>query len=81
MKNKEQYFKALEFTSSKKQKLREIDFEKLDKIAFQWFASKRSENIPHNGDYIKEKALTYAKELGYGDFQASDGWLNRSKRQ
>ena len=33
-----------------------------------------------DGTLIKEKALTYAKELGYGVLQASDGRLNRLKR-
>ena len=30
-----------------------------------------------DGTLIKEKALTCAKELGYGVLQASDGRLNR----
>ena len=46
IKNKEKYFKALEDNcSSKKQKLRESDFEKLDNVVFRWFLSKRNQNI------------------------------------
>ena len=43
------------------------DFEKLDIIVFRWFVSKRSQNIPLDGTLIKEKAVQYAKELGYND--------------
>ena len=55
IKNKEKYFKALEDNcSSKKRKLRESDFEKLDNIVFRWFLSKRSQNIPIDG-HLKTK--------------------------
>ena len=60
--NKEKYFKALEANcSSKKRKLRESDFEKLDNVVFRWFLSKGSQNIPIDGQMIKEKAIKYAK--------------------
>ena len=60
IKNKEKYFEVLEDNcSSKKQKLRESDFEKLDNAAFRWFLSKQSQNIPIVDNLIKEKA-TYA---------------------
>ena len=38
-----------------------------------------SQNIPLDGNLIKEKALAYAKEVGYNDFRASSGWLDRWK--
>ena len=66
--------------SSKKQKLRESDFEKPDNIVFQWFLSKRSQKIPLVGNVIKEKAMTYAKELGYNNFDGSTGWLDQWKK-
>ena len=50
IKNKEKYFKALgDNCSSKKRKLREIDFETLDNVVFRCFLSKRSQNIPIDG--------------------------------
>ena len=80
--NKGKYLKALENNcSSKKQKLRESNFEKLDNVMFRWFFSKRSQNIPIDGNLIKEKAIAYAKELGYTNFVASTGWLDRWKRR
>ena len=82
IKNKEKYFKALEDNcSSKKRKLRESDFEKLDNVVFQWFLSKQSQNIPMDGNLLKEKSITYAKELGYNNFHGSAGWLDRWKRK
>ena len=62
IKNKEKYLQALENNcSSKKQKLRESNFEKLDNVVFQWLLSKRSQNIPIDGNLIKERAIAYAK--------------------
>ena len=82
IKNKEKYLKALENNcSSKRQKLRESNFEKLDNVVFRWFLSKRSQNIPIDGNLIKEKAIAYAKELGYTNFVGSTGWLDRWKRR
>ena len=54
VKNKK-FFKALESASSKKRKLRKKDFEKLDKVVFRWFVSKRSQNTSLDGTLIKEK--------------------------
>ena len=72
--NKEKYLKALENNClSKKQKLRKSNFEKLDNVVFRWFLSKRSQNIPIDGNLIKEKAIAYAKELGYTNFVGSTG--------
>ena len=82
IKNKENYLKALENNcSSKKQKLRESNLEKLDNLVFRWFLSKRSQNIPIDGNLIKQKAIAYAKELGYTNFVGSTGWLDRWKRR
>ena len=76
IKNRERDFKALKNNcSSKKQKLRG-DFEKPDNVVFRRFLSKRSQNIQIDGNLIKEKATSYAKELGYNNFYGSTGWLD-----
>ena len=76
VKNKENYLQALEACGTGKvKKLRESDFDKLDHVVFRWFIFKRSQNIPINKMLIKGKAILYAKELGYADFHASNGWL------
>ena len=78
IKNKEKYFKALEENcSSKKQKLRNSDLEKLSNVVFRWFLSKRSQNIPIDGNLIEERAITYVKKLGYNNFDGSARWLDR----
>ena len=61
--------------------LRESNFEKLDNIVFRWFLLKRSQNIPIDGNLIKEKAIAYAKELGYTNFVGSTGWLDHRHHQ
>ena len=65
---------------AKKRKLRESDFEKLDNVVFRWFFPKKSQNIPIDDNLIKEKAITYAKELGYNNFDGSAGWLDQWKK-
>ena len=46
IKNKEKYLKVLENNcSSKKQKLSESNFEKLDNVVFRWFLSKCSQTF------------------------------------
>ena len=82
MKNKEKYLQALETCGTGKvKKLRESDSDKIDHVVFHWFVSKRSQNIAIDGMVIKEKALSYAKNLGYADFHALNRWLDRWKRR
>ena len=82
IKNKGEYFKALEDNCSiKKRKLRQSNFEKLDDVVLRWFLSKRSQHIPIDGNLIKGKAITYVKELGYNNFHGSAGWLDRWKKR
>ena len=81
VKNKAKLFTALEQCSNKRKKLRESDYKRVDDVVFKWFLSKRSQDIPIDGVFIKEKALQYAKELGFNEFQASDGWLRRWKER
>ena len=82
MKNKEKYFKALEDNCSiKKRKLRESDFERLDNVVFQWFLSKRSQNILMDGDLIKEKSITWAKKLGYNNVHGSADRIDRWEKR
>ena len=81
IKNKEKYFKALEdYCSTKKAKIIKNYFEKLDNVVLQWFLSKRSQNIPIDGNLIKEKAITFVKELGYNNFHDSARWLDQWKK-
>ena len=78
-KNKNKYRAASDKSSNTRKKFRESDYERVDKVVFKWFLAQRSQNVPIDGVFVKEKALLYAKELGFKDFQASDGWLRRWK--
>ena len=80
VKNKATFFTALEQCSNKGKELRDSDYKRVDDVIFKWFLSKRSQDIPIDGVFIKEKALQYAKELGFNEFQVSDGWLRSTAK-
>ena len=71
----------LEQSSSKGKKQRDSDYEQMDHIVLRRFLSQRSQNVPIDDVFIKEKALQYAKELVYNEFQASDGCPCRWKER
>ena len=73
VKNKEKYLQGLEAPGTGKSR---SDFDKLNHVIFRLFICKRSQNISIDGMLIKKKALSYAKELGYADFHASNEWLD-----
>ena len=80
VKNKAKLFTALEQCSNKGKELRDSNYKRVDDVIFKWFLSKRSQDIPIDGVFIKEKALQYAKELGFNEFQVSDGWLRSTAK-
>ncbi|GBO43237.1 Tigger transposable element-derived protein 6 [Araneus ventricosus] len=41
----------------------------------------RDKNVPISGPFIIEKALLFAKALGYNEFRGSNGWLEKFKRR
>ncbi|GBM51024.1 Tigger transposable element-derived protein 6 [Araneus ventricosus] len=41
----------------------------------------RDKNVPISGSFIIEKALQFAKALGYDEFRGSNGWLEKFKRK
>ncbi|XP_057308185.1 tigger transposable element-derived protein 2-like [Hydractinia symbiolongicarpus] len=64
----------------KEKKIRDGKFSEVDLVVFKWFVSQRSKNIPIDGTILKEKAKSYAQELGVEDSKASDGWLGKWKK-
>ena len=42
---------------------------------WQFFCEARSQNMPVNGGLLKSEALEIAKNKGYNEFSASNGWL------
>lgn len=53
----------------------------IDERVFNWFNAARSRNVPVNGPILKEKALHVASSIGFHEFKASDGWLNKFKKR
>ena len=51
----------------------------LERALFIWFKKMRTNNLPVNGPVVKEKAISYAKELQIEGFKASNGWFERWK--
>ncbi|GBN32296.1 Tigger transposable element-derived protein 6 [Araneus ventricosus] len=41
----------------------------------------RDKNVPISGPFIIEKALQFAKALGYDEFRGSNGWIEKFKRR
>lgn len=62
-------------------KLRIGNFQMVDKAIINWFLSTRNQDVPLSAAMTQEKALIFAKELIVGNFQASDGWLQRLKER
>lgn len=83
MKNKHKILQSLEEqkTASGSKKVRGCDYEQIDKAVFKWFTVQRSQNIPIDGNLIKEKALSFAKNFDCPSFKASDGWLDKWKKR
>ena len=67
-------------TSSQK-KLKKSDSKDLDEAVFTWFKNTCSNNIPANGIFNKEQALSLARSLELTGFRASDGWLDKWKQR
>ena len=66
-------------TSSKMQKLKPCGNENLERALYTWFVQMRRQGVPVSGPVLREKALSYAKEMDIKDFIASNGWFDRWK--
>lgn len=79
LKNKEELLKKF---SSHVNPLQKRSFFKteglnIDKLCYEWFVKARNKNIPLSGPIIKSKAKQIAESLGYENFNASSGWLEK----
>lgn len=52
----------------------------VNEAVLRWFRTARSKIINVDGPMIQAKALEIAGQLGYNDFKASNGWLDKFKR-
>ncbi|CAD7675366.1 unnamed protein product [Nyctereutes procyonoides] len=60
-----------------RKRMRNALYDDIDKAVFAWFQEIHAKNILVTGSVIRKKALNLANMLGYDNFQASVGWLNR----
>jgi len=54
---------------------------RLEECLVQWVRQCRGQNVPVSGLLLKEKAKSFAKELGIPFFSASDGCLTNFKKR
>ena len=66
-------------TSSKTQKLKPCGNENLEQALYTWFVQMRWQGVPVSGPVLREKALSYAKEMDIRDFIASNIWFDQWK--
>ena len=67
--------------SDKRKKMRQSDYPDLNKALSQWFRTVRTSNVPLSGPLLQEKARYFAEQLGYENFKASNGFLDRFKER
>ena len=80
-KNKDKIFQAFQQGSATTKRLKIDTYDQVNKAVRKWFKRPGSENVPVNAVLIKEKALYFAKEMTFENFQASDGWLDKWKKR
>ncbi|GFW71465.1 tigger transposable element-derived protein 4 [Trichonephila clavipes] len=78
LKNKEKIFTA--YSSRVRKRVSKGNFPRLEQCLVSWMRQCRGQNIPISGSLLKEKAKTFAKELGI-EFSASEGWLTNFKKR
>ncbi|GFX70631.1 tigger transposable element-derived protein 4 [Trichonephila clavipes] len=78
LKNKEKIFSAS--SSRVRKRVSRGNFPCLEQCLVSWMRQCRGQNIPMGGSLFKEKAKTFAKELGI-EFSASEGWLTNFKKR
>ena len=68
-------------SNSKGQPLREGTFANLDQVMFKWLLVVRSRDVAVSALVLKTKAIEFAEKMNIENFKASDGWLDRWKKQ
>ncbi|GFS53381.1 tigger transposable element-derived protein 6 [Trichonephila clavipes] len=78
LRNKEKIFNAS--LSGVRKRVSKGNFPRLEKCLVSWMRQCRGQNIPMGGSLLKEKAKSFAKELGI-EFSVSEGWLTNFKKR
>ena len=56
-------------------------YSNINQAVWEWYSMCRKSNIPVSGPMIQEEALLLAERLENKDFTASNGWLEKFKKQ
>ncbi|XP_054719284.1 tigger transposable element-derived protein 6-like [Uloborus diversus] len=81
LKNKEAILEKCVDGFEKRKRIRVSEFQDMEKCLMIWITQCRAQNIPLNGNLIKEKAEAFAKELGHLSFKESNGWFENFKNR
>lgn len=65
----------------KRKRMKQPSYPDVEKALPEWFKNVRSINVPVNGPLLAEKARYFAEQLGYENFKASNGFLDRFKER
>ncbi|GBN57303.1 Tigger transposable element-derived protein 4 [Araneus ventricosus] len=68
-------------SNSCSKRLKTCVYEDVDEAVLKWIHTMRDKNVPNFLPFIIEKALQFAKPLGYVEFRGSNGWLEKFKRR
>ncbi|GFS54188.1 tigger transposable element-derived protein 4 [Nephila pilipes] len=68
-------------SNSCSKRLRTCVYEDVDVAVLKWIHTMRDKNVPISGPFIIERALQFAKALGYDQFLGSNGWLEKFKKR
>ena len=61
--------------------MRRSDYPDLNKVLSQWFQTVCTSNVPLSGPLLQEKARYFTEQLGYENFKANNGVLDRFKER
>ncbi|GBN96181.1 hypothetical protein AVEN_84846-1 [Araneus ventricosus] len=76
LKNRQTIVKNKVNFGPKQKKVRLCQYDVLDKAMLKWVRGIRDRNFPISETLMQERAVKFAKTLGYPDFKASAGWLD-----
>lgn len=67
--------------NDKRKRMKQPSYPDVEKALAEWFKKMPSINVPVNGPLLAEKARYFAEQLGYENFKASNGFLDRFKER
>ncbi|GBL81979.1 Tigger transposable element-derived protein 4 [Araneus ventricosus] len=62
-------------SNSCSKRLKTCVYEDVDEEVLNWIHTMPYKNVSISGPFIIEKALQFAKALGYDEFRGSNGWM------